>query len=108
MANVGVAVKALVVVALAVVIAAAGQEQEPAPRTSNLHPSRGVSIVPSPTSSTNIPGGTLDACPGALVATETAAVGEHGGLTLQVFQSTTTAAAHARWSPAGTAPRSGG
>ena len=87
MANVGVAVKALVVVVVAVAIAAAGQEQEPMPRTPNLHPSRGVSLEPSPRSSTNIPDGALDACPGELVATESAAVGEHGGLTLQVFRS---------------------
>lgn len=87
MANVGVAVKALVVVVAAVLIAAAGQEQEPMPRTPNLHPSRGVSLEPSPRSSTNIPGGALDACPGELVATESAAVDEDGRLTLQVFRS---------------------
>jgi len=87
MANAGIAVKALLVVAVAVFIAAAGHEEEPVPRTQNLHPSGGVSLVPSPTSSTNIPGGALAACPGAVVATETAAVGERGGLTLQVFHS---------------------
>ena len=87
MASAGVAVKALLVVAIVLFVAVAGQEEESVPRTPNLHPSRGVTLVPSPSSSTNIPGGALAACPGTLVATETAAVGERGGLTLQVFQS---------------------
>ncbi|HZA74136.1 MAG TPA: hypothetical protein VE476_14665 [Propionibacteriaceae bacterium] len=86
MASAGTAVKALLVVAVVVIIAA-GQEEESVPRTPNLHPSRGVVLEPSPTSSTNIPGGTLAACTGELIATETASVGERGGLTLQVFHS---------------------
>jgi hypothetical protein len=86
MAKAGAGVKALLVVAVLVVVAA-GQEEESVPRTPNLHPSRDVVLEPSPTSSTNVPGGALAACPGELVATETAAVGERGGLTLQVFHS---------------------
>ena len=87
MASTGIAVKALLVVVIVMFVAVAGQEEESVPRTPNRHPSRGVTLVPSPSSSTNIPDGALAACPGTVVATETAAVGERGGLTLQVFQS---------------------
>ena len=87
MASTRIAVKALLVVAVVLFVAVAGQDEEPVPRTPNLHPSRGVTLVPSPSSSTNIPEGALAACPGTLVATETATMGERGGLTLQVFRS---------------------
>jgi hypothetical protein len=87
MASAGTAVKALLVVAIVMFVAVAGQEEESVPRTPNRHPSRGETLVPSPSSSTNIPGGALSTCPGTLVDTETTAVGERGGLTLQVFQS---------------------
>lgn len=85
MASAGAAVKALLVVAVVLLVAVAGQEDKAGPRTPNRHPSSGVTLAPAPTSSTNIPDGGLVACPGALVATETAAVGKQGGLTLQVF-----------------------
>ena len=69
------------------VIAAVGMtpEQETVPRTPNPHPAGGVTLEPSPTSSTNIPGGGLAACVGQEVLTESAPVGRHGGLTLQVY-----------------------
>ena len=88
MASAGTAVKVLLVVAL-VAMAGAAQQEESMPRTPNLHPIGGVTLVPSPSTSTNIPGGGLTACAGQLVATESAPVGEHGGLTLTVYYADT-------------------
>jgi hypothetical protein len=84
MAKAGIAVKVLLVVAVLVVIAAASEE-ESVPRTPNPHPAGGITLVPSPSSSTNVPGGGLPECAGAVVATESAAVGEQGGVTLQLY-----------------------
>jgi hypothetical protein len=84
MASAGASLKALLVVVVLVVVATA-QEEENVPRTPNQHPRRGVAVVPSPTSSTNIPSGGLTACTGNVVATESAPVGEDGGLALHVF-----------------------
>ena len=84
MASAGTAVKVLLVVAVVVMIGAASEE-ESVPRTPNLHPVGGVTLVPSPTTSTNIPGGGLAACAGQIVGTESAPVGEHGGLSLKVY-----------------------
>jgi hypothetical protein len=83
MAN-GVALKALLVVAILVVVGTADDEGT-VPRTPNPHPRSGVAVVPSPTSSTNIPSGGLTSCAGQVAATESAPVGEDGGLALQVF-----------------------
>src|SRR3712207_826502 len=88
MASAGSAVKVLVVVAVVVLIAASSEE-ESVPRTPNLHPVDGVTLVPSPTTSTNIPGGGLAACAGQVVLTESASVGEHGGLSLRVYYADT-------------------
>lgn len=84
MAKAGIAVKVLLVVAFIVVIGAASEE-ESVPRTPNPHPAGGITLVPSPTSSTNIPGGTLTECPGAVVATKSAPWGEQGGITLRLY-----------------------
>jgi len=84
MANAGIAVKVLLVVAFIVVIAAASEE-ESVPRTPNLHPVGGVTLTPSPSSSTNVPGGGLAECPGTVVATESVAVGEQGGVALRLY-----------------------
>jgi hypothetical protein len=88
MASAGVAVKVLLVVAVVAMIGTV-QEEEMVARTPNQHPVDGVTLVPSPTSSTNIPGGGLAACAGEVVLTESAPVGEHGGLTLQVYYADT-------------------
>ena len=83
MASTGTAVKVLLVVALIAIITAASDE-ESVPRTPNRHPVGGVALVPSPTSSTNVPGGGLADCSGPVVTTASAPLGEHGGVTLQV------------------------
>lgn len=88
MASAGAAVKVLLAVAVVVLIAST-QDEGTVPRTPNLHPSRGVTLVPSPTTSTNVPGGGLAACPGEVVATESAPVGDDGGLTLRVYYADT-------------------
>jgi len=88
MAGAGSAVKVLLVVAFVVIVGAA-QQEESVPRTPNLHPVDGVTLVPSPTTSTNIPGGGLPACAGQIVASESVPVGEHGGLTLLVYYADT-------------------
>ncbi|HLL61965.1 MAG TPA: hypothetical protein VK401_02880 [Propionibacteriaceae bacterium] len=80
----GTAAKVLLVVAAFVIIGATSEE-ESVPRTPNLHPVDGVTLVPSPSSSTNIPGGGLADCAGAVVATESAPLGADGALTLQVY-----------------------
>jgi hypothetical protein len=83
MASAGAVVKVLLVVAVVALIGTT-QDQETVPRTPNPHPVDGVTLAPSPTSSSNIPGGGLPACAGEVVRTESAPVGAHGGLTLQV------------------------
>jgi hypothetical protein len=62
-----------------------GADEESAQRTPNLHPVDGITLVPTPSSSTNIPGGGLADCAGTVVATESAPLGEHGGVALQVY-----------------------
>jgi hypothetical protein len=47
-------------------------------------PGRRATLVPSPWSSTNIPGGGLAYCTGTVVGTESAPLGERGGVALQV------------------------
>src|SRR5215212_5620573 len=84
MANAGNAVKVLLVVAFVVIIAGRSDEESMS-RTPNLHPVDGATPVPSPRSSTNIPGGGLGYCTGTVVATESAPLGERGGVTLQVY-----------------------
>ena len=84
MANAGTVLKVLLVVAFIAIIAAASEE-ESVPRTPNLHPVDGTTLVPSPRSSTNIPGGGLVDCAGTVVATESARLGERGAVTLQVY-----------------------
>src|SRR5215213_2649441 len=84
MANAGTAVKVLLVVAFFMIIAARSDE-ESVPRTPNLHPVDGTTLVPSPRSSTNIPGGGLAYCTGTVVATESAPLGGVGGVTLQIY-----------------------
>ncbi|HZA05148.1 MAG TPA: hypothetical protein VE617_11325 [Propionibacteriaceae bacterium] len=84
MASAGGAVKVVLVAAVVLLIATA-QDDETVPRTPNQHPVGGVALAPSPTSSTNVPGGGLADCAGQVVLTELAPVGEHGGLTLQVY-----------------------
>jgi hypothetical protein len=85
MANAGIAVKVLLVVALIVVVGVASEEEESVPRTPNPHPAGGVTLVPSPTSSTNIPDGGLTECAGTAVVTESAPWGDQGGVTLQLY-----------------------
>ena len=84
MASAGTAIKVLLVVAFIAIIGAASEE-ESVPRTPNLHPVDGVALVPSPSSSTNIPGGGLADCTGTVVATESTPLGEDGGVTLQIY-----------------------
>jgi hypothetical protein len=88
MASAGTAVKVLLVVAVIAIIGAASEEDS-VPRTSNEHPVGGVTFAPSPSSSTNVPGGGLTACAGTVVATESAPLGEQGGLTLRVYYADT-------------------
>jgi hypothetical protein len=83
MANAGTAVKVLLVVAFLAIIGATSEE-ESVPRTPNLHPVDGVTFAPSPSYSTNIPGGGLADCAGTVVATESAPLGADGAVTLQV------------------------
>lgn len=79
----------LIVVAVVTVVAAVPNES--APPTTLVDPPSGDGWSPALRSgaSTNIPGGPLTGCSGALLATGTAAAGERGGLTLQVYRSGT-------------------
>lgn len=77
-------IKVLLVIVVVLLLAASQGEEAP-PSASPSAPVTTVAPAPSPSATTNIPGGALTACTGDLLSTETVAVGEQGGLTLQVF-----------------------
>lgn len=79
----------LIVAAVVTVVAAVPNESAPPTPLTGLQPGDGGSLAASPASSSNIPGGPRTGCSGRLIATETVAAGERGGLTLQVFHATT-------------------
>ena len=88
MAKAGTVVTVLLVVAIVVTLGGA-QDDGTVPRTPNEHPVGGVRLTPSPTTSTNIPGGGLAGCAGEVVATESVPVGADGGVNLQVYHADT-------------------
>ena len=77
----------LIVGAIVAVVAAVPNESVPPAPLTGPQPGDGGWPALRPGSSTNIPGGPLTGCSGRSIATETAAAGERGGLTLQVFRS---------------------
>ena len=88
MAKAGTVVTVLLVVAV-VALVGGTQDEGTVPRTPNPYPTGPVVLTPSPTTSTNIPGGGLAGCPGAVVATESGPVGADGGLDLRVYYTDT-------------------
>ena len=81
---------AVTVLLVLVVVAVIGNSQDEGtvPRTPNTHPIGGVRLTPSPTTSTNVPGG-LAGCAGEVVAAESVPVGADGGVSLQVYYTDT-------------------
>jgi hypothetical protein len=88
MAKASTVVTVLLVVAVVAMIGGT-QNEGTVPRTMNEHPIGEVALTPSPTTSTNIPGGGLARCAGEVVATESVPVGADGGVDLQVHYAAT-------------------